>query len=170
MSRRRGIGWARGIGFVLGAGIAVSAIAGWTLPRGTGRSGADVAIAFLQTGELQLSSLTPVIDESGLHPGTSADGSVDVRNSSGSRLSVAVLAEPSIAALDEVLWVDVSAGGRGIFHGPLGGLRAGSRRFTISPLDTRTLDVRAWLPASVAGYEGRIDDVNLVFDPRVVAP
>jgi hypothetical protein len=171
MSRQRGIAWARGIGFVLGAGIAVSAIAGWTLPRGTGRPGADVAVVFLQTGELQLSSLTPVIDESSLYPGTPAEGSVDVRNSSGSRLDVGLSAEPSVEALDRLLWIDISAAGRRIFRGPLGALRDGSQRFTISPLATRTLDVRAWLPASVAGgYEGSIDDVNLTFDPRVVAP
>jgi hypothetical protein len=172
MTAERGIGWARGIGFVLGVSLAVTAVLGWRLPRGTGRLGADVAIAFLQTGELQLAETTPLITASGLRPGASATGTVDVRNSSGSRLSVSVTAEPSITDLDRLLWIDITAAGERLFRGPLGELRDGAgRRFTISPLQTRTLDVRAWLPATVTdGFEGRIDQVNLTFQPRVAAP
>jgi hypothetical protein len=171
MNAARRIGWARGIGFVLGISLAVTAVVAWRLPRGTGRLGADVAIAFLQTGELQLSSVTPIITSSGLRPGASAAGTVDVRNSSGSRLSVAVTAEPSTADLDRLLWIDIAAAGKHIYHGPLGDLREGStQRFTISAQQTRTLDVRTWLPSTVDGFEGRIDEVTLTFQPRVVSP
>lgn len=169
MSAERGIGWARFVGFVLGVSLAVTAVVGWRLPRGTGRLGADVAIAFLQTGELQLSSVTPIINANDLRPGRSAAGSVEVRNSSPSRLSVGVTAEPSISDLDAVLWIDVSAAGRPLYHGTLGNLRDGSTRFVISSQQARRLTVRAWLPMDVHdGYEGRIDTVNLTFDPKAV--
>jgi hypothetical protein len=169
MSAERGIGWARIVGFVLGVSLAITAVVGWRLPRGTGRLGADVAIAFLQTGELQLSSVTPIINANDLQPGRSAAGSVEVRNSSPSRLSVGVTAEPSISDLDAVLWIDVSAAGEPLYHGPLGDLRDGSTRFVISSQQARTLTVRAWLPTDVHdGFEGRIDTVNLTFDPKVV--
>jgi hypothetical protein len=168
MSAERGIGWARTVGFVLGVSLAVTAVVGWRLPRGTGRLGADVAIAFLQTGELQLSSVTPIINANDLRPGRSASGSVEVRNSSPARLSVAVAAEPSIKDLDSVLWIDVTAAGKPLYHGTLGDLRDGSTAFVIAPEQTRTLDVRTWLPSDVeAGYEGRIDAVSLTFDPKV---
>jgi hypothetical protein len=170
MTAERGIGWARGIGFVLGISVALTAVLGWRLPRGAGRLGADVAIGFVQTGELQLSAVTPLINASGLRPGASAEGTVGVRNSSGSRLSVVVTAEPSISDLNRLLWIEISVAGTRIFRGPLGELRYGSGRFRISPQQTRTLDVRAWLPATVDdGYEGRIDSVRLSFDPSAMA-
>jgi hypothetical protein len=169
MRAERGIGWARGIGFVLGITLAVTAVLGWRLPRGTGRLGADVAIAFLQTGELHLSSTTPLITANGLEPGASAVGSVEVRNIGPSRLSVAIVAQPSISDLDPLLWIELSAGGRQIFRGPLGDLRNGSRPFAIGPEQTRTLDVRTWLPATGGGSEGRIDQINLTFDSKAAA-
>jgi hypothetical protein len=170
MTLERGIGWARGIGFVLGISLAVTAVLGWRITRGTGRLGADVAIGFVQTGELQLSSVAPLINASGLRPGASANGAVEVRNSSGSRLSVLVTAEPSISDLDRLLWIEISVAGTRIFRGPLGELRDGSRRFRISPQQTRTLDVRAWLPATVDdGYEPRVDRVSLSFEPKTIA-
>jgi hypothetical protein len=169
MSAERGIGWARIVGFVLGVSLAITAVVGWRVPRGTGRLGADVAIAFLQTGELQLSSVTPIINANDLRPGRSAAGSVEVRNSSPSHLSVGITAEPSIADLDTLLWIDVSAAGKPLYHGTLGDLRDGSTRFVISSQQARTLTVRAWMPTDVHdGFEGRIDTVNLTFDPKVV--
>lgn len=170
MSAERGIGWARAIGFVLGVSLAVTAVLGWRLPRGDGRLGADVAIAFLQTGELHLSSTTPSVQASRLQPGGSADGTVEVSNIGPRRLSVAIDAEPSIPDLDQLLWIELTAAGKQIYRGPLGALREGSGRFTISPEQTRTISVRTWLPASVgSGFEGRIDQVNLTFDPKAAA-
>ncbi len=170
MNAERSIGWARSIGFVLGIGIAASSILGWRVPRGTGRLGADVAVAFLQTGELELSSTEPIVMANDLYPGDAANGSVDVRNSSASKLSVGVAAEPSTADLDEALWIDVRASGTQLYRGPLGELRDGSTRFTITSQQTRTLAVRAWLPGGLSsGYEGRVDQINLTFDPSVVA-
>lgn len=172
MTAARGIGWARGVGFVLGIGLAITAVFGWRLPRGDGRLGADVAIAFLRTGELEVSSTTPIITANGLQPGVSAVGTIDVRNSSGSKLAVDVAAEPSIHDLDALLWVDIVSNGTQIYRGPLGGLRNGADRpFTVSAQQTRTLDVRTWLPTAVdAGFEGRIDEVTLTFQPKVVSP
>ena len=141
MTAARSIGWARAVGFVLGVSLAISAVLGWRLPRGTGRLGADVAVAFLQTGTLQLSSVTPLINANDLQPGgATATGTVDVR-----------------------------ASGTPLYHGTLGDLRGGSRPFTISPLQRRTLQVRTWLPTDVSsGYDGRIDEVNLTFHEEVV--
>ena len=170
MTAARGIGWARGIGFVLGVSLAISAVLGWRIPRGTGRLGADVAVAFLQTGTLQQSSVTPLINANDLQPGgAAAAGTVDVRNSSASTLTVRVKAEPSITDLDPLLWIDVRTSGRSLYRGTLGELRDGSRAFTISPLQTRTIEVRTWLPTDAStGYDGRIDEINLTFREEVV--
>ncbi len=170
MTVERGIGWARGIGFALGLAVAIAAVVGWALPRGNGRLGADVVIGFLQTGELHISAPAATINAPALYPGGGAGGSVRVRNIGPSPLSVRVQAQPSIGDLDRLLWIDVAASGRRIFRGPVGELRDGSHgRFTIASGQARTIDVRTWLPSSVdGGYEGRIEQVNLTFDPEVV--
>ena len=171
MSMQRRFGWARGAGFVLGIALAVTAVLGWRLPRGTGHLGADVVVAFLQTGEIHVSSATPIVTASGLHPGASARGSVEVHNIGPSRLAVAIEAQRSAGALDRLLWIDITSGSARFYRGPIGGLRAGSpHRFSIVRGAVRTLDVRTWIPADVeSGYEGQIEQVDLTFDARATA-
>jgi hypothetical protein len=68
------------------------------------------------------------------------------------------------------VWVRLTAGGEQIFRGTLGDLRGGSHAFTIEAQDERTLGVRTWMPSSTtAGYEGRIDQVNLLLDARAAS-
>lgn len=170
MSSRRAIGWGRGLGFIAGFAIAVGAVLSWRIPAGTGELGADVSVVALPTGELKLSTTGPFAASSGMHPGSAVMGSVEVSNDTGSELRVTVGAEPSTADLDELLWVELDAGGRDLFRGPLGELRIGtSGAFELRPGETTSLGVRGWLPTSVdGGFQGRIVDLALTFDPRAV--
>lgn len=166
----RTIGWARGVGFLLGLSVAMAAVLAWRVPAGSGSLGTDLAVVALPTGELQLSTTGPVVIASGMHPGVAATGSVDVRNHSGSELRIRVAAEPSIRDLDDLLWVEIDGDGRDLFRGTVGELREGaSRGFSLQPGETTTLGIRGWLPTSVeSGYQGRIIDIGIVFVPEVV--
>jgi hypothetical protein len=166
----RVIGWARGVGFLLGLSAAIVSVLSWRIPAGSGTLGSDIAIAARPTGELALSTTAPFVISSGMHPGSAATGTVEVRNHSAAVLRISVAAEPSIADLDDLLWIEIDGDGRDLFRGTVGELRAGSTRtFELRPGQTTTLGVRGWLPTSVGtGYQGRIVDVGLVFEPEVV--
>jgi len=62
----------------------------------------------------------------------------------------------------------VTAGGGDLFDGTLSGLTAGSPlSFWLGSGRSTELVVAAWLPTSVTtGYQNRIDDVTLQFEPR----
>jgi hypothetical protein len=171
MNEARTIGRVRATAFVLGIVGALVTVLGWSVPRGDGALNADVVVTAMPTGELDVTPLDPFISASSLAPGADATGSVAVYNETGATLAIRIGAEPSTRDLDDLLWVEVTSGGRSIYRGTLGGLREGSTSaFTLRSARSTTLDVRTWLPAGTSsGYEGRIDQINLTFDPGVVA-
>jgi hypothetical protein len=153
-------------GLLLGAGIALVALASWRMPPAGGRLGADVRILSAPTGELDVSPAGPFLSVTNLEPGSpggGALGELGVRNQTGSRLSVRVRLLPSTADLDALLRVRVSAGGERLLDGTLGGLRTWSAgAFHLSSGERRELHVQAWLPGTVRdGYQGRVEDVGL---------
>lgn len=167
----RTIGWGRGIGFLIGLAVGLAAVLTWRIPAGTGTLGTDLIVSIAQTGELSVSQPGPFVTANGMRPGgDEATGAVTVHNHSGSDLAVALEASPSLRDLDDLLRFEISAGGRELFSGTVGALRASTQRtFVLSPGQTQTLAVRAWLPASVqGGYQGRIATVDLTMLPKVV--
>jgi hypothetical protein len=161
---------AKPAGFLVGLGVAlvatVMALSAWTLPRGSGSNGADVTVATGPTGELGI-PIGPFVRGNDLRPGGDpAEGTIPVRNQTGTDLAVTVRAMPSIPDLDDLMMVQVSAGSRSVYRGTLAGLEVGSgQAFLLRPGRTRDLAVRAWLPGSVSdGYQNRIEDVTLAFD------
>jgi len=165
---RRGIGWARGIGFLAGLTIAVVAVLIWRVPAGTGSLGTDLIVATGPTGELVVSQTGPFISATGMHPGPEADapsGSVKIENQTAVTLSVKVQALPSTKDLDSLLWIAIDAGGIELYRCPVGDIRTGTpTSFTLDSTEKTTIDVKTWLPQTVtSGYEGRIANVDLTF-------
>ena len=161
-------GWARIAGFVAGVAAVAILVAGWQVGRGTGTVGADVTFVATPTGELGLPA-GPFVKGIGLEPGADAHGTVPVHNQTGSTLAISVKVLPSIGDLDRVLRVRMTAGGREVYDGPLGGLRDWSRPFRLASGGAVPLGVRIALPdGSDAASHGRIDDVSLAFRSVVV--
>lgn len=155
--------WARLAGLAAGAAAVAALVAGWQVDRGTGTVGADVTIVAAPTGELDIPA-GPFVRGIGLTPGGAATGSVPVRNQTGSALAISVKALPSIADLDDVLRVRMTAGGRPVYEGTLGGLRDWSGAFRLPSGQRAALAFDVSLPAgSDEGVHGRIDDISLAF-------
>jgi hypothetical protein len=155
--------WARVAGFAAGLAAVTVLVAGWQVGRGVGTVGADVRFVATPTGELSIPT-GPFVSGIGLQPGAGADGALPVRNQTGRTLAVSVRALPSIRDLDRVLRVRMTAGGRPIYVGPLGGLRSWSRPFHLASGKATALGVQVDLPGgSGAATHGRIDDVSLAF-------
>jgi hypothetical protein len=162
----RALGWIRGAAFLVGIAAAASAILGWTVPRGDGTLKADLVVTALQTGELEVDPISPFLSDSSVAPGAPAGGTFDVYNETAVTLSVGIHAEPATRDLDALLMVQVDAGSRRLYRGTLGGLRGGTRStFDLRSTRTTTISFRAWFAPEVhSGYQGRIDQINLVFD------
>jgi hypothetical protein len=174
MNEPRGMGWARGIGFLTGLALATAAIIAWRIPPGNGTLGTDLLVAAVPSGEIQVSTPGPFASGTGVRPGPESNGpsgSVEVRNITGQTLPIGVKVTVSISDLDSLLWVDLEAGGRRLYRGPIGELTHGDvPTFTLKSGRSTTIDVRAWLPTSVAsGFEGRIANVDLAFEPAARA-
>lgn len=156
------------------AGVAVVAVVmlAFRIPDGSGTLGADVIVAISPTGELGVSRPGPFMSVTGLRPGGTLSGEVDVFNQTGRRLAVRLRALPDSKDLDRLLVVDVRAGHatRPIYTGLLGGLRAKTPAFRLDSGRKRALRVSASLPAGLAtGYAGRIETISLELSSTVEA-
>lgn len=153
-------------GFGLGLLTAGVALAGWRIPEGSGSLGTDLTVLALRSGELDVDPAGLVLAGTGMRPGPDAAGAhgrLRIRNQTGTRLAVRLRALPSSGDLDQMLALRISSRGTELYRGTLGGLRRWTRRpLGLAPGGERTLDLRAWLPASVGdGYRGRIEAVTL---------
>jgi hypothetical protein len=156
--------WIRPAAFAGGILIVVVALGHLTI-RSTGRTlGAELRIALVPSGETQVSRIGPFLVATDMRPhGRMERGAVSVANTAGKTLAFRVRAKPSAPDLDKLVRVDVSAGGGQVYRGTLGALRSWTRQGFMLQSGARTrLELRVWLPASVAGgYRGRIEDVDL---------
>jgi len=154
---------ARIAGFAIGVAAVAALVVTWQVDRGSGTVGADVTFVATPTGELDIPS-GPFVRGLGLEPGGAADGAVPVRNQTGSTLAIAVRVLPSIADLDPVLQVRMTAGGHPVYDGTLGGLRDWSTPFRLASGKRVPLAVALSLPrGSDSASHGRIDDISLEF-------
>ena len=159
--------WARRIGFAVGLAAAAGLALAGRFPPGDGTLGAHLVLAAHPQGELGVRPSGPFLQAPHLRAGDEARGSVEVVNQTGVALAVRVRGLPSSSQLDRLLRLEIDADADRIFLGTLGELRAWSRAaLRLEPGESRTLSVRAWLPATVGGgYEGRVEQVGLEFDP-----
>jgi len=155
--------WARIAGFTVGVAAVAALMVTWQVDPGAGTVGADVTFLASPTGELDIPT-GPFVRGVGMAPGDDATGTVPVRNQTGSTLAIAVRVLPSIADLDPVLRVHMTAGEREVYDGPLGGLRDWSDPFRLASGKRVPLAVAVTLPGgSDEDSHGRIDDVSLEF-------
>jgi hypothetical protein len=150
--------------------IASIAVIAWRIPPGTGTLGTDLVVASVPTGEVQVESPGPFITSPGMHPGPESNapsGTMTIRNIAAAPLTIRVTATVNIGDLDPLLWVALDADGRPLFRGPIGKLEHGSARTFVLPSGAdATIGVHVWLPPTVTtGYEGRIANVDLTFEP-----
>jgi hypothetical protein len=152
------------VGLVLGLAVAAVGLRAWPVSTAGGTLGADFRMLAGPTGELEVTPHGPFLVATDLRPGTPpAEGSLAVRNQTGTRVSVQVRALPSEPDLDQLVVVEVTAGETRLVEGVLGGLRTCPQcSFSLASGERTTLRARAWLPETVGdGYEGRIVDVGL---------
>jgi hypothetical protein len=160
--------YVRRAGVAVGIALVAVVVLAFRVPDGSGRLGADVIFAISPTGELGVSQSGPFMSATGLRPGGSLAGDVDVMNQTSRRLAIRLRALPDGKDLEQLLLVDVRAGGKRLYHGPLHGLRAKTRPFRMDSGRTRELRVRASLPARVrTGYAGRIQSISLELSSTV---
>src|SRR3954454_20870278 len=110
----------RGIGLLLGAALAVTALLSWRLPPGRSTLAATVTVVAQPSGEPALSPGGTLINATALKPSaaSSADtGALRVRNQTGATLDVHLRGVPSQPDLNDALMIDVSSGATSIFSG-----------------------------------------------------
>jgi hypothetical protein len=166
--RTRGDTLLRLSGLILGLAAAASLVAGSRIPPGTGVLGADVIMASGPTGELAVSPTGPFLAATNLSPGAAAaapDGTLDLTNQTGATLDVQLRGTPSTDDMDDLLHVRVTAAGRTIFDGTLGGFRGWtSSLLTLAPGQQQRVTVATWLdPQDGAQWSGRVANVFVEF-------
>jgi hypothetical protein len=161
--------YVRRAGVVVGIALVALVVVAFRVPGGSGALGADVIVAIAPTGELGVSRPGPFLTVTGLRPGADERSSVTVHNQTDKTLLVGLRALPDSRDLDDVLRLEVRAGDKTLFRGPLGRLRKGVSLGTFGSGDRRRLEVRTSLPASLrGGYAGRIETVSLRLRSRVL--
>jgi hypothetical protein len=158
----------RGIGFLLGAGLAVAALLSWRIPPGHTTLGAAVTVVTQPSGELTISPGGTLINATSMKPSPASaaeTGELHVRNVTGSTLDVHLRGVPSQPDLNGALMVDVSSDGTSIYSGPLGDFRSWSDDgVTVDSGSKASFRVRTWLPQTLTeGYQGRTTSVDLEF-------
>jgi hypothetical protein len=159
---------ARGIGFLLGAGLAIVAVLSWQIPRGHSTLGAAITVVSQPSGELAVSPSGTFINVTALKPGPASGavgGKVQIENQTGQTLDVHVRAVASETDLNSALMVGVTSGGNSLFQGSLGDFRSWTADgITVGSGRSAGLQVNTWLPSSLtAGYQGRTATIDLQF-------
>lgn len=162
-TRSRRHGWpARGIGLALGLALVGAGLLVWRVPRGDGVLGTDVLLASGPTGELGVTPSGPFLAASGLEPsGRAVEGTLLVRNQTGTELAVRLATAGPPGDLDRALWVEADTPRGGVFRGPLSDLAEGSGSFPVAPGEEVPVTMRVWLPAGASGYRGRAEEVRV---------
>jgi hypothetical protein len=166
--------WTSGVGFLLGFGLAVGIVLLGRVPQSDTPLGARVTVGSKPLGELAIAPAgPPLVLADQLTPDSSRDRAprrVEVTNLTANTLSVRLRATASSAELDELVAIEVEAGGKRVFEGKLRELRRWTARaFKLRGKHTEQIDLRAWLPPSTRGdYQGRSVKLTLEWKPRLV--
>jgi hypothetical protein len=160
----------RGIGLLLGAGLALALLLSWRTPPGHSTLGADVTVVTQPSGELAISPGGTLINAVSMKPSPAASaetGELHVRNETGATLEVHLRGVPSQPDLDDALMIEVSSRGTTLYSGVLGGFRSWSDdAVAVDSGGKASFRVRTWLPETLTeGYQGRTTSVELEFKP-----
>jgi hypothetical protein len=160
---------ARAAGALLGLTLAVTLLL-VSRPGAVGAGApAAVSVAIAPVGELEITPPPPrpVLEARALRPGgPRASGAFAVRNQTGEDLAVALRADVDSTALNGLLEVRVTSGGRVLAESSLESLRVRPPQLRLASGERARLNFEAWLPAQVLeGYEGALVDITLT--PRL---
>ena len=131
-------------GFLLGGLLAAAVLFSGRMPASGAAGGARLTIETQPTAGLTVSAYAR------------GERSVHLR---------ATVQEP---ALDDVVQLEITAGGKRLFRGRLAELRRWTTRgFDVAGGETRKVHFSAWIPASVRdGYQGRSSELTLEWRTR----
>jgi hypothetical protein len=151
-------------GFAIGVAIAVSVVLAGRMPESQGEAPARLTVASQPTTELGLKPAGAEFLAGTLRPGEPpARGVLTLDNYTARPLLAAMRVTSPQHDLDSVVRVRASLSGRRVFSGPLGELRAWTRRpLRVPAKGVHKLEFRAWVPMSIdSGYEGRSVELQL---------
>ena len=159
--RSKGDSWARRSGVLLGLIAAAVFLLAFPVKGGGGAMGLDVSITSMSTGEFDVATDGPFLRGAGLAPGDeAAKGTLEVRNKTGTTLSLGINVLPSSNYSDQILEITATYQGRVVIKGRLGDLRG--MHEGLLDLDsgkTGKLDVSARVVEGATDYQGRVEDV-----------
>jgi hypothetical protein len=151
-------------GFAIGAVLAIGWVLSGRMPESQAEAPARLSIASQPTTELGVSPAGARFLTGRLLPdGRPARGTLTVSNYGRRALRFRMRARSPQRDLDAVVRLQVRAGERQLFQGPLSELRSWTRR-SVRLLAGRRQEVhfRAWVPMSVkSGFEGRSVELQL---------
>jgi hypothetical protein len=157
-------------GFLLGGLLAAALLLSGRIPdSGTG-AGARLTIDTQPTPELGVSPAgRSFLKARDLQPGgPEARGALTVSGYARGVQSVRLRATSGERTLDELVWLEVIAGGKRVFYGRLAKLRRWTAQdFEVATGETHRVHLSAWIPASVRnGYQGHSSELTLEWKTR----
>lgn len=166
-------GVARGVGVLLGVGVAASLLIASRPSANVARLPAIVSFTIAGSGELEVTPRPArplMIARSLTAGGAPASATFTVRNQTARTLTVAFGARGGGRELDGLLRIRMDAGHRTLADSTLQGLRhASARTLRLRSGATRAITLTAWIPAQTNDYEGRNVAIRLTATPRRAA-
>jgi hypothetical protein len=146
--------WARGAGAILGVGAVAAVLVTAAPDPARAVPEASVALALNRTATLGVDPVGTIIPATALHAGGGRAATVTLTNQGDRRTQVRLRIVPSAPDADTALAVELRAGGRRVFQGPLGALRTWTGTAihlepgTSTPLTVRLTAVATLPPAT----------------------
>jgi hypothetical protein len=139
------------------------------VPASGDEPGAGVRVSAQAPGELHVPDGDAFLAASELRPGgTSARGTLPVRNVTRGPVEVRMRVRGGGHDLDDAMNLELTSGGRLLASGPLARVRAWSRSMRLERGAERTVRARAWIPAGAPDTAARRAEVELELDAELV--
>ena len=159
----------RTVGIATGLALAALLVLAFRVPASGQSLGAGVRMAAMAPGELNVPRTDAFLEAGQLRPGGKpARAALPVRNVTRGPVDVRLRARNVGHELDRAVHVELRAGGRTLSSGSLAGLRRWTRSVRLDRAETRTVRVRAWIPAGTPDTAGRRVAVELELDAELV--
>ncbi|HEX2085138.1 MAG TPA: hypothetical protein VHF89_05605 [Solirubrobacteraceae bacterium] len=132
--------------------VGIVALQAWRVPASARPAAVAVDLRAVPSGEVGVTPAGPLLDRRDVMPGgAAARGRVRLSNRTAQGVSVRPTVTGGDPALDRLVELELTAEGRVLYRGPLGGLRAGGRAsLAISRTRAVAVGVAARVPASAA--------------------
>ncbi len=158
------------VALLAGLAIAAALVATWRVDGGSAAPPARVEIVTSPSAQIAINPDGITSEAQKLVPSSPGDGlrrTVEIRNATAEPLDLRVKAVTDRPELNGTLEVDVRAGARQVYGGPLAGLESGSQAFALDAGESLALSVLAWVPegADSEDWAGRSVSVALELEP-----